>query len=97
MSDVSEADAGLALAEHEAKLIHQLDPHNPLIRFFTDVYLGGESGWRKLRNEFTERFGKEGFRGEKCRGDDAIAAFYANYLIALKAERERLETQVKVA
>ena len=93
MSDHPESLGGELMCAEEALAISKIDQHNDLIRFFTDAYNGGEGGWATLRNEFTERFGIEGFRGSACRGERATAAFFANYFLALKSERQRLETR----
>ena len=90
MSDALDSEAGEELAIEEARKIRLLDPNNELIRLV--VYVGDNNQeWKKLRNEFTTRFGKEGFRCDGCRGENAVAYFWAEYWLALKAERERLE------
>ena len=93
MSDHPESLGGELMCAQEALAILKIDKDNDLIRFFTHAYNGGEGGWATLRNEFTERFGIEGFRGSACRGECATAAFFANYFLALKSERQRLETR----
>lgn len=97
MSDHLESIDGELLCAEEALAISKLDAQNDLIRFFTDAYKGGEGGWRVVRDEFTERFGAPGFRGCACRGEHAVAAFFANYFLALRTERQRLEARSKRA
>ena len=96
MSDMLDSEAGEELAQEEAQKIYRIDSTNELIRLF--MYAGdNKAAWETLRDEFTIRFGKEGFRGKDCKGEMALGYFWAKYYLALKAERVRLETQVKVA
>ena len=93
MSDHPESLGGELMCAEEALAISKIDQHNDLIRFFTDAYNGGEGGWATLRNEFTERFGIEGFRGSACRGECATAAFFANYACASRRCRSNLRAR----
>ncbi len=96
MSDMLDSEAGEELAEEEALKISRIDSTHELIRLF--MFVGGSKAeWEKLRDEFTTRFGKEGFRGKDCKGEMALGYFWGKYYLALKEERLRLEMRAKVA
>ncbi len=89
MDDVS---SGAELCDEAALALHKVDPNNDLLRFF--VKPSSEDEWIKVRNEFTVRFGKEGFQGEKCKGHNALSYFYAKFFVALREECKKHNVEV---
>ncbi len=91
MIDSGTSVTGKELAQAEAQRIHVLDPHNELISLC--IFKGSQLAWNVLFHEFTERFDKEDFLGEQCKGEMPLGDFWDKYHLALKKLRVALEAK----
>lgn len=82
MSIADEVELLDELCQDYAQKLCRKFPDHELLRYYRQPR--SDERWDDILKEFTSRFGKEGFQGDKCVGYHAQSYFYANFSVALK-------------